>query len=280
VALRGSLTYGTLRGEAAHRPASHNARTQWEGEIVAKKKKVSEDEWLGRLGAKDSDSEEGNSKPSSPKVAKKEAEAEADGAKEVPPAPLHIPQDIQDKYEVYEWRHASAILKSDFPNEWEDILALLRAFELRKSWIVEKGKNKTELARWIDDFLSKRGWEETLFNTAIVVDDKQRKSPTHKVDCFQNGIAFEIEWNNKDPFYDRDLNNFRLLFELRTVSVGIIFTRSTELQEIFKELKKGSSYGNSTTHMGKLLPRIAGGGGGGCPLIAIGITKKLYREDL
>jgi Restriction endonuclease BglII len=28
-------------------------------------------------------------------------------------------------------------------------------------------------------------------------------------------VGLEIEWNNKDPFFDRDLNNFRLLFELR-----------------------------------------------------------------
>gem|GEM_PF-3417229 len=33
---------------------------------------------------------------------------------------------------------------------------------------------------------------------------------------------FASEWNKKDPFFDRDLNNFRLLFDLRAVSVGII----------------------------------------------------------
>jgi len=33
------------------------------------------------------------------------------------------------------------------------------------------------------------------------------------VDCFKNRVAIEVEWNNKDPFYDRDLNNFRLLYD-------------------------------------------------------------------
>ena len=89
----------------------------------------------------------------------------------------------------------------------------------------------------------------------------------------------EIEWNNKDPFFDRDLNNFRLLFDLRAVSVGIIITRSDELQDIFNELGRGLSYGASTTHMSKLLPRIEGGSGGGCPIIAFGITKKCYNEN-
>ena len=54
-------------------------------------------------------------------------------------------------------------------------------------------------------------------------------------------LAFEIEWNNKDPFFDRDLNNFRLLFDLRAISIGIIITRCDELQEIFKELEQRSS---------------------------------------
>jgi hypothetical protein len=31
--------------------------------------------------------------------------------------------------------------------------------------------------------------------------------------------------------------------------------------------------------MSKLLPRIAGGSGGGCPLLVFGITKSLYIED-
>jgi len=104
-------------------------------------------------------------------------------------------------------------------------------------------------------------------------------TPTHKVDCFRNRVALEIEWNNKDPFYDRDLNNFRLLFDLRAISVGVIITRCDDLQNLFNELGRRSSYGASTTHMSKLLPRIEGGSGAGCPLLVLGISKLLYMED-
>ncbi|MXY82808.1 MAG: restriction endonuclease, partial [Gemmatimonadetes bacterium] len=48
---------------------------------------------------------------------------------------------------------------------------------------------------------------------------------------------------------------------------------------LFNALNKGPSYGASTTHMSKLLPRIEGGGGGGCPILVFGISKKLYVED-
>lgn len=190
-----------------------------------------------------------------------------------------LPPFITTHYEVYEWKHATAILAQDFRNEWHDIIEVLENFRLRRSWIEVGGKNKSDVSKQIDQEFFARGWEEKQFSTSIVVDGYQVDSPTHKVDCFKNRIALEIEWNNKDPFYDRDLNNFRLLFDLRVVSVGVIITRSDELQGIFDGLGRGKSFGNSTTHMSKLIPRINGGGGGGCPLLVFGITRKLYLED-
>jgi hypothetical protein len=190
-----------------------------------------------------------------------------------------LPKDILDKYEVHEWKHACAILKNDFPDEWHDIIAMLRAFELKKSWLTVAGGNKSELAIWLDGFLGKKGWVEKQFATSVSVDNNKMDSPTHKVDCYKNHVALELEWNNKDPFFDRDLNNFRLLFDLRAISVGIIITRCDELQDIFDKLGRGKSYGNSTTHMSKLLPRIEGGGGAGCPILVVGISKNAYIED-
>jgi hypothetical protein len=112
-----------------------------------------------------------------------------------------------------------------------------------------------------------------------VVDGAERESPTHSVDCFKGRVALEVEWNNKDPFFDRDLNNFRLLFDLQVIDVGVIITRCSELQNIFNALGRGLSFGNSTTHMSKLLPRLRGGSGGGCPIVAFGISERLYVED-
>ncbi len=189
-----------------------------------------------------------------------------------------ISRHISDNYEIHEWRHASAIMSSDFPDEWTDILALLSQFRLRKSWLTVGGGRKSKVAEAIDGFLFARGWEEKQFATSVKVDGLTFDSPTHKVDCFRNKVALEIEWNNKDPFFDRDLNNFRLLFDLRAISVGIIITRSDALQEIFDSLGRGASYGASTTHMSKLLPRIEGGGGAGCPILVFGISKSLYDE--
>jgi hypothetical protein len=190
-----------------------------------------------------------------------------------------LPQYIRDNYEVHEWKHACAILKQDFPNEWNDVIEVLKNFHFRRSWLTVGGGRKSKISEAIDSELYSRGWVEKQFDTEIVIDKNRIESPTHQVDCFKNRVALEIEWNNKDPFFDRDLNNFRLLFELRAVSVGIIITRCDNLQDIFNDLGRGSSFGASTTHMSKLLPRIEGGSGGGCPVLVIGITKDLYIED-
>lgn len=187
---------------------------------------------------------------------------------------------IREHYEVHEWRHATAILAADFPAEFADIQAVLEEFRLYGSAVMAPGGGKSSISGWIDGQLTGKGWVEKKFKTQIRVDDDVSDSPTHKVDCFKNRIALEIEWNNKDPFYDRDLNNFRLLFDLRVISVGVIVTRCSELQTLFDRLGKGASYGASTTHMSKLLPRIWGGGGAGCPLLVVGISDRLFIDDL
>lgn len=187
-----------------------------------------------------------------------------------------LPVYIRENYEIHEWRHACAILERDFPSEWEDLCDVLTRFRLCAGFITEPGGRKSKVSEWVDRELNIKGWVEKRFHTSIQVDDHKMESPTHSVDCFKNNVALEIEWNNKDPFFDRDLNNFRLLFELRVISVGIILTRCDALQTIFNRIGRGSSYGQSTTHMSKLLPKIKGGGGGGCPILVFGIKETLY----
>ena len=186
---------------------------------------------------------------------------------------------VTEHYQILETNHASAILQNDFPGEWQDLMETLTNFRLRRTDIIAPGGRKSSIAECLDAELYRRGWQEKQFKTSITVDENTIITPTHKVDCYKNRVAIEIEWNNKDPFFDRDLNNFRLLFEREAISVGVIITRSTELQGIFNELGKGASYGSSTTHWTKLLPRIHGGSAGGCPVIAFGITKKLYVDQ-
>lgn len=190
-----------------------------------------------------------------------------------------IPADLWDLYEIKEWRNATGVLATACPQEWDEVIQVLRNFRLYASELRVGGGNRSLISQRIDQPLYDKGWVEKKFETAIEVDMARIESPTHAVDCFKGGVAVEMEWNNKDPFYDRDLNNFRLLFDLRAIQVGIVITRAWELQEIFDHYGKGSSYGMATTHHRKLWPKVEGGGGGGCPVLTFGIKPTLFVDD-
>jgi hypothetical protein len=190
-----------------------------------------------------------------------------------------LPQDIRDTYQIEERHHACSILMSDFPEEWADLIAVLRDFRLRRSDVQAKGGNKSPISRAIDGLFEGRTWIEHSFEISVTADGVQTLAPTHKVDYYKNRIAIETEWNNKDPFFDRDLTTFRLLFELNVVSVGIIITRADELQELFNQLGKTTAAGMSTTHMSKLIPKMRNRASGGCPVLAFGITMQKYDPN-
>jgi hypothetical protein len=84
-----------------------------------------------------------------------------------------------------------------------------------------------------------------------------------------------MEWNNKDPFYDRDLINFQALHHEGAIAVGVIVTRGPALQSLIgptiRSKDGGFKYGQSTTHWDKLIPKVNLGGGGECPLLLVGI---------
>jgi len=198
-----------------------------------------------------------------------------------------IPTALFEFYEFHEWRNATAVLRSAFPREWSDILEVLADFRILRSDIGEKGVKgggKSKVSIRMDRMFRAKGWQPQEFDTSIVVKTKETtheiKSPTHEVDSFKGKVALELEWNNKTEFYDRDLNNFRLLFELRVADVGVIITRCDELQEIFDAMGKGDSYGSTTTILSKLKRKLDGGAGGGCPVLAIGMKSTLYLDDI
>lgn len=55
-----------------------------------------------------------------------------------------LPQYIRDNYEVHEWKHACAILKQDFPNEWKDVIEVLTNFHFRRSWLTVGGRTQVK----------------------------------------------------------------------------------------------------------------------------------------
>jgi hypothetical protein len=57
----------------------------------------------------------------------------------------------------------------DFPGEYRDIVDVLTKFRLLKSHITVGGKNKSQVAGWIDSQLSDRGWIEKTSKPAFLL---------------------------------------------------------------------------------------------------------------
>lgn len=200
----------------------------------------------------------------------------------------YIPNDIVDLYEVHDFKHAAAIIATEFPNEFDELCQALRAFRFNIDDIKISGGNESHIPKIFSNILRPMGWDEKNLEAELNVYEikgtkvKEFRSSishgTHKVDYLKGRVAFDLEWNSKDQTFDRDLYAFRAFFEYNAISVGVLVTRSNELDPIFKDVKIHQKYGASTTHMGKLLPRLNAGRNGGCPILVFGITSKLLNK--
>lgn len=202
----------------------------------------------------------------------------------------HIPEDIAALYEIHDYKHAAAILAHEFPEEFGEICESLRAFRFTTEDVTTPGGNESQIPKKYSQLLRPMGWVEKRLNAKFVIDDQEVSHDTHKVDYLKGRVAFDLEWNSKDQTYDRDLYAFRAFFDYGKISVGVLVTRSNELDPWIAALgsytdKNGTDrlyrakFGASTTHMGKLLPRLKAGRNGGCPVLVFGITPRLLTEE-
>lgn len=212
-----------------------------------------------------------------------------------------IPLDLREKFEFHNFGHALEILALSCPNEWSEILSALRTFVIPLSAITKGGGNESEIPKLIDRLLRPKDWKEIRISGDLIVKMYPRlaargkkkgefsKVPSsqktiegyidgHNIDYVKNTVAFDLEWNSKDQTFDRDLLAMRTYFDCGVIDVGIIVTRSEELNDIFKESGIKAKYGASTTWMGKLLPRLKSRRNGGCPILAVGIKKPCVQK--
>lgn len=216
----------------------------------------------------------------------------------------YVAPELLERFEFHSYGHAIEILTQAYPAEWADILACLNHLSITTEDLVAAGGNETQIPKKFDDVLYPLGWREIKITGDLHVklfprkaEQRGRFSSTpfderliegyidgHNIDFVKNRVAFDLEWNSKDQTFDRDLLAMRTYFDCDIISVGIIITRSEELNDIFRAvigpdgkaiIKK---YGASTTWMGKLLPRWDSRRNGGCPILAIGIRKACVQD--
>lgn len=212
----------------------------------------------------------------------------------------YIESELLEKFEFHNYGHALEILGDAFPAEWNELQDCLKKLQLSLADIKTAGGNESPIPKKFDDVLYPYGWREIRISGDLIVKKYPRQTAQrrgrfadepyevetivgyidgHNIDFLKNRVAFDLEWNSKDQTFDRDLLAMRTYFDCGLIDVGVIVTRSEELNDIFRKEKDNSGqllmkkYGASTTWMGKLIYRLESRRNGGCPVLAIGIRK-------
>ena len=140
-------------------------------------------------------------------------------------------------FDVLTQNHAEAILAHDFPGELDLLSRVLVEFRISLAEIVAGGGGEAGLTQRLRHELSDLNWRKHNFSVETRVDGRARAGVSHEVDHVKfadaGALALEIEWNNKDPFFDRDLENFQRLHSLSAISVGLVVTRGASMQDAF-----------------------------------------------
>ncbi|UDF03008.1 BglII/BstYI family type II restriction endonuclease [Asticcacaulis sp. AND118] len=150
-------------------------------------------------------------------------------------------EDIQNRgFQVEFHAHAKAILGTDFPQAIAELEAVLSTLSIPIEEIIGSGGGEAKGTQRLRRALALSHWQKVNFTIEKSINGIKRESISHEVDHvrdFENGtIALEIEWNNKDPFFDRDFENFKRLHAEGAISVGIIVTRGEILQNSLFDL--------------------------------------------
>lgn len=212
----------------------------------------------------------------------------------------YVDTDLLEKFEFYSYGHALEILHDAFPEEWRELQECLRKLKLTIADIKKAGGNESPIPKKFDDVLYPYGWREIRTSGDLLVKKYPRQVAQrrgrfatepyeteliegyidgHNIDFLKNRVAFDLEWNSKDQTFDRDLLAMRTYFDCGLVDVGVIVTRSADLNEIFRREGILAKYGASTTWMGKLTYRLDSRRNGGCPILAVGIRKECVEND-
>lgn len=160
-------------------------------------------------------------------------------------------------FQILALHHAEAILKHDMGTAIEELESVLDEVRIPVEELVRGGGGEGKGTQRIRKALADtHGWRKHCFEIKKIVDGKEKESISHEIDhvkTFSGGIfALEIEWNNKDPFFDRDLENFKRLHADGVISVGAIVTRGTTLHEGMRELIEAFARKEKIDSMDKL----------------------------
>jgi len=206
-----------------------------------------------------------------------------------------VPEEVRDRYDWTETRNAAAVLEASNPTAFGEMLAVLRDFRVIATDITDPGKNESAIPIRLNRAFRDRGWREAAFDTHLrsVVRIKPYKaagekvgqeieamsvSEGYKIDNVKGRMAVDVEWNAKDGNLDRDVGAYRSFYDAALIDGGVIITRGhASIRALSIELGRVDGFKTTTTtNIEKLTVRMSRGDGGGCPILAVAITRATY----
>lgn len=145
-------------------------------------------------------------------------------------------------FDILALHHAEAIISNDMPDAEAELEEALLGLDIPIVEIVGGGGGEAGSTQRLRHELARNGWAKRNIRVRKLVrwtDDAEERevaSLSHEIDHVKSFgpynwiFALEIEWNNKDPFFDRDLENFKRLHAEGAVSIGAIVTRGQSFQ--------------------------------------------------
>jgi hypothetical protein len=216
-----------------------------------------------------------------------------------------LPPDVRSRWEFLETGSAAAVMHAVCPEEWADIVHVLRTFALDPPFWLKAGGNRGDVAEAIDNLFAQRGWSERRLdlhtvgvlyakNNAEVARLPGIHQEGYLVDNFKGRVVLDVEWNAKDGNLDRDLSAYRAWHEAGLISAAVLITQDRlPLKGLAQEL-----WGNyqrslpveeqdfklpidlntsTTTNLQKAALRVKRGVMGTCPLLVVAATRATWN---
>ena len=149
-------------------------------------------------------------------------------------------------WDVEDLNHGLIISKKLFKNELNLLVEILKTFKLNpEDHFIKRGGGESKQTSYLSKKFQELEWEKNSITSInkIIFERKfnqiSKEGTSHEIDHIgfnadNQKFAIEIEWNNKDEFFDRDFLNFDKLWNLGVIDLGIIITRGKNLDLAIK----------------------------------------------
>jgi len=210
-----------------------------------------------------------------------------------------LPHHLLGKYAFLEVRNAAAVLQASNAGCFADVVAVLDDFFIYDDDITVAGGNRSTIPQRLDGAFFDLGWNAVRVDTEFKLHGKMKQHYTNRaythsfldslvankgyeVDNMKDRVALDVEWNAKDGNLDRDLTAYRMLYDLGLIDCAVIILRDyqgiLDLANIdLRDHEAARRLGTNTgTTVQKLQDRLTRGDGGGCPVLAVGMTRATW----